>query len=148
MTYSALFVMVLFPITGILSLSNAAYKVKIPLFVELGIEARPLFATAFTILYVIMILVEIGVLFSINIYVLHSKLLISERSIIIGSCNINRKSFTKLDELAVAVDNDDSPFAAEIRSSIKKAFQNAESVSDQGRISFNPILAFIEAAVM
>ena len=65
-----LFVMVLFPITGVLTLSNAAYKVKIPLFVELGIEARPLFNTAFTIAYVIMILVEIGVLFSINIYVL------------------------------------------------------------------------------
>ena len=65
-----LFVMVLFPLTGLLSLSNAAYKVKIPLFVELGIEARPLFESAFKILYVIMILVEIGVLFSINIYVL------------------------------------------------------------------------------
>ena len=68
-----LFVMVLFPLTGILSLSNAAYKVKIPLFVELGIEARPLFAAAFQILYLIMILVEIGVLFSINIYVLREK---------------------------------------------------------------------------
>ena len=65
-----LFVMVLFPVTGIISLSNAAYKVKIPLFVILGIEARPLFAAAFRILYLILILVEIGVLFSINIYVL------------------------------------------------------------------------------
>lgn len=65
-----LFVMVLFPVTGIISLSNAAYKVKLPLFVILGIEARPLFATAFRILYLILILVEIGVLFSINIYVL------------------------------------------------------------------------------
>ncbi len=68
-----LFVMILFPITGLLSLSNAAYKVKIPLFVELGIEARPLFATVFTILYLFMILAEIGVLFSINIYVLREK---------------------------------------------------------------------------
>ena len=68
-----LFVMVLFPLTGIISLSNAAYKVKIPLFVELGIEARPLFAIAFKVLYLVMILVEIGVLFSINIYVLREK---------------------------------------------------------------------------
>ena len=65
--------MVLFPLTGLLSLSNAAYKVKIPLFVELGIEARPLFAISFKIAYLIMILVEIGVLFSINIYVLREK---------------------------------------------------------------------------
>jgi len=68
-----LFVMVLFPITGLLSLSNAAYKVKIPLFVELGIEARPLFATSFKVFYLVMILVEIVVLFSINIYVLREK---------------------------------------------------------------------------
>ena len=68
-----LFVMVLFPLTGILSLSNAAYKVKIPLFVELWIEERPLFAASFKIVYLIMILAEIGVLFSINIYVLREK---------------------------------------------------------------------------
>lgn len=67
------FVMVLFPLTGILSFSNAAYKVRIPLFIELGIEARPLFAASFKAAYLIMILVEIGVLFSINIYVLREK---------------------------------------------------------------------------
>ena len=79
---------------------------------------------------------------------LHSKLLMSERCIIIGSCNINRKSFTKLDELAISVDNDDSPFAEEVRSSVGKSFRNAESVSTRGRISYHPILAALEAAVM
>jgi cardiolipin synthase len=79
---------------------------------------------------------------------LHSKLLMSEHRIIIGSCNINRKSFTKLDELAVTVDNDDSPFAAEIRSSLNEAFQSAECVSAQNRIRYNPVLAAIETAVM
>ena len=79
---------------------------------------------------------------------LHSKLLMNEQRIITGSCNINRKSFTKLDELAVAVDNDDSPLAAEIRSSVMEAFRNAECVSARGRISYNPILAALETAVM
>ena len=79
---------------------------------------------------------------------LHSKLLMNERRIMIGSCNINRKSFTKLDELAVAVDNDDSPFASEIRSSVREAFQDAECVSTRGRISYDPVLAAIETAVM
>ena len=46
-----LFVMVLFPLTGVLSLSNAAYKVKIPLFIELAIDDTPLSATAFIIGY-------------------------------------------------------------------------------------------------
>ena len=68
-----LFVMVLFPLTGVLSLSNAAYKVEIPLFIELAIEDTPLTAAAFKLFYLIMILVEIGVLFSINIYVLREK---------------------------------------------------------------------------
>ena len=79
---------------------------------------------------------------------LHSKLLMNERRIMIGSCNINRRSFTKLDELAVAADNDDSPFASEIRSSVREAFQNAEPVSSRGRISYDPVLAAIETAVM
>lgn len=72
-----LFVVVLFPLTGLFSLSNAADKVRIPLFVELGIEARPLFAIAFKVLYLVMILVEIGALFSINIYVLREKSFLS-----------------------------------------------------------------------
>ena len=79
---------------------------------------------------------------------LHSKLLMNERRIIIGSCNINRKSFTKLDELAITVDNDDSPFAEEIRSSVGKSFQNAECVSTRDRISYHPVLAALETAVM
>ena len=79
---------------------------------------------------------------------LHSKLLMSERRIIVGSCNINRKSFTELDELAVAVDNDDGPFASELRSSAEEAFQEAECVSARDGVRYNPVLAAIETAVM
>ena len=79
---------------------------------------------------------------------LHSKLLMNEKRIIIGSCNINKKSFTKLDELAVVVDNDDSPFAEEIRISLREAFQDAECVSAPGMIRCNPLLAVLETAVM
>ena len=79
---------------------------------------------------------------------LHSKLLMNEKRIIMGSCNINRKSFTKLDELAVAVDNTDNPFAAEVRSSVKEAFGNAECVGERSGIRYNPILASLETAVM
>ena len=79
---------------------------------------------------------------------LHSKLLMNERRVIIGSCNINKKSFTKLDELAIEVDNDDSLFAAEIRSSLEAAFRNAECVSTRNRIRYNLVLAAFETAVM
>ena len=79
---------------------------------------------------------------------MHAKLLMNERRIIIGSCNINRKAFTQLDELAVSVDNDDSPFAAEIRSSVEKAFRSAECVGTRDRIRYSHVLAAMERVVM
>ena len=68
-----LFVMVLFPLTGLITLSNIAYKVKTPSFVALGIAARPLFARTFDIVYILLIAAGIAVFFSINIYVLQKK---------------------------------------------------------------------------
>ena len=65
-----LFVIVLFPMTELITLSNIAYKLEIPSFVQLGIAARPLFAVSFNIFYIVLILAEIAVFFSINIYVL------------------------------------------------------------------------------
>ena len=68
-----LFVLVLFPLTELITLSNIAYKLKIPSFVALGIAARPLFAASFSIFYFFLIITEIAVFFSINIYVLQKK---------------------------------------------------------------------------
>ena len=68
-----LFVIVLFPLTALITLSNIAYKVDIPAFVRLGIAARPLFAVSFNVVYFLLILVEIVVFFSINFYVLQKK---------------------------------------------------------------------------
>ena len=79
---------------------------------------------------------------------LHAKLLMNEQRIIIGSCNINEKAFTELDELAVVVDNDGSPIAEEIRSSVNNAFRNAECVSAGSGIQYNPVMAAIETVVM
>ncbi len=65
-----LFVIVLFPLTELITLSNIAYKLEIPSFIKLGIDARPLFAASFNITYIILIIAEIAVFFSKNIYVL------------------------------------------------------------------------------
>ncbi|MCR5095127.1 MAG: glycerophosphoryl diester phosphodiesterase membrane domain-containing protein [Erysipelotrichaceae bacterium] len=66
-------VMVLFPLTGLITLSNIAYKVKIPSFVQLGIEAKQSFVVAFMIVYALFVIMEIALFFSINIYVLTKK---------------------------------------------------------------------------
>ncbi len=68
-----LFVMILFPLTRLITLSNIAYKLKIPSFIWLGIAARPLFTVSFYVVYFFLILIEITVFFSINIYVLQKK---------------------------------------------------------------------------
>ncbi len=68
-----LFVIVLFPMTELITLSNIAYKLKIPSFVQLGIAARPLFAVSFNIFYIVLVIAEVAVFFSINIYVLQNK---------------------------------------------------------------------------
>ena len=68
-----LFVIVLFPLTELITLSNIAYKLQIPSFVKLGIAARPLFSVSFNIVYALLIIAEIAVFFSINIYVLQKK---------------------------------------------------------------------------
>ncbi len=68
-----LFVMVLFPLTKLITLSNIVYKLEIPSFIELGIAARPLFAVSYNIFYFFLIIIEITVFFLINIYVLQKK---------------------------------------------------------------------------
>ena len=68
-----LFVMVLFPMTGLITLSNIACKLTIPSFIELNIAANPLFAASFSIFYILLVIAEIAVFFSINIYVLQKK---------------------------------------------------------------------------
>lgn len=68
-----LFVMVLFPMTSLITLSNIAYKLEIPSFIVLGIAAKPLFSVSFIITYCFLVVIEIAVFFSINIYVLQKK---------------------------------------------------------------------------
>ena len=68
-----LFVMILFPLTGLVTLSNIAYKVKIPSFIEIGIAAKPSFSISFNIVYSLLVIAEIAMFLSINIYVLTKK---------------------------------------------------------------------------
>ena len=55
----------------------------------------------------------------------HAKALMSEKSIIVGSCNITRNAFHTLSELNYEAARDDSKFAADMQYSISGLFQNA-----------------------
>ena len=81
-------------------------------------------------------------------YMLHAKLIMNEKRIILGSCNINRRSFAELGELCIAVDNDDSSFACQVRESVEEVFRNSSHVDDAVSIRFNHFMAVLETAIM
>ncbi len=80
-------------------------------------------------------------------YMLHAKLLMSEKQIIVGSCNITRQTFRELGELCVSVNNDDSLFAGQVRASVEELFRSSSHVNDIGDIRFNRFMAAVEMTI-
>ena len=78
---------------------------------------------------------------------LHTKLLMNEKKIITGSGNITGKSFYELGELDVRVANDDSAYAAEVRSSVEDAFKKAQLITNIEELDFNYLQAIVESKV-
>ena len=75
---------------------------------------------------------------------LHAKLLMNEKTIITGSCNITPRTFHHLSEMDICAENDDSLFARQVRSCVDDGFNNAECVSIKD-LKFNSVKAYIEA---
>ncbi len=65
-----------------------------------------------------------------------------------GSCNITPKAFGELGELCVAVNNDNSPFARQVRASAEELFKNAVRIGQYEDIRYDHFMAAVEAAVM
>ena len=81
-------------------------------------------------------------------YMLHAKLIMNEKRILTGSCNINHKSFNRLGELCITVNNDDSPFACQVRTSVEELFRSSAQAENRHDILLNPFMAAIEMAIM
>ena len=81
-------------------------------------------------------------------YMLHAKLIMNEKRIITGSCNITQKSFSRLGELCIAADNDDSPFACQVRESVEEVFRNSVLIENSSDIKFDHFMAIIETVIM
>lgn len=81
-------------------------------------------------------------------YMLHAKLMMNEKRIIVGSCNINHRAFSKLGELDIAAANDDSPFARQVRESAEKVFSSSTQIDDCSDIRFNHLMAAAETVIM
>ena len=65
-----LFLFVLIPFTGNVTLSGSGMKLTIPYFIMEGIEANTVYRNSYTLFYIILVAVELTYLFSIHIYVL------------------------------------------------------------------------------
>ena len=65
-----IYLIVLLPITGILTLSSAGYKLSIPYFILQGIESNPSYSWIYYIIYSILLAVELIYIYAIHIYVM------------------------------------------------------------------------------
>ena len=85
---------------------------------------------------------------SIHVYfspkMLHTKLVMNEKTISFGSTNITKKAFNQLDELNLFVANDDSEFARAMRDSIAADIRAAQPVTDHREVDYNRLMARME----
>lgn len=74
----------------------------------------------------------------------HSKVIITDDTITIGSCNIAKKSFSSLSELNLIVKNNDSKFCKEVIKSVLENIALASRVQSYQELKFNLIFAIME----
>ncbi|MBE6910446.1 MAG: phosphatidylserine/phosphatidylglycerophosphate/cardiolipin synthase family protein [Ruminococcaceae bacterium] len=89
-----------------------------------------------------------GVALHLTDRMLHAKLLMSEREITIGSCNISKKAFRQLDELNVFLPNDDGTFARAVRASVEETVALSHPVTDASALRYSRAVAALESLLM
>lgn len=77
---------------------------------------------------------------------LHAKLLISEKTLSLGSCNITKKAFGQLDELNFLTSNGNSDFSATVADSVEAVFAMSEKLKEGAK--YDPIMAALESILM
>lgn len=79
---------------------------------------------------------------------LHAKLVMSEKTIGMGSCNITKKAFFQLDELNCFLPNDEGAFAGAVRSSVEDTVCSAMRVTNLATLKHSRLLALLEGLLM
>ena len=75
---------------------------------------------------------------------LHTKLVMNEKTISFGSTNITKKAFNQLDELNLFVPNDDSEFAKAMLESIAADIRISPPVTSADEVEHNRLMAWLE----
>lgn len=68
-----LFIIIIMPLTGILSFSSATFCLKVPEFVMDFLMANKLYSVLYTIIYIILLVIEYRFIFAFNYYILGEK---------------------------------------------------------------------------
>lgn len=76
---------------------------------------------------------------------LHTKLVMNDRYISLGSTNITKKAFNQLDELNLFVKKDDSPFTKALMCSVAEDIKTSKRVCRYQEVTYNPVLALAES---
>ena len=79
---------------------------------------------------------------------LHTKLVLNEKEISLGSCNMTKKAFRQLDELNLCVKNTDDPFPSAIRASLAREREAATPVTTYREIGYRRALALAEGLLV
>ena len=78
----------------------------------------------------------------------HTKLLMNESEISLGSCNITRNAFGDLSELNYFAANDDSQFAIDVRESAAALLGECERAKSLDDLSCSPLRAAMEGITL
>ena len=74
----------------------------------------------------------------------HTKLISSERSTMLGSCNITNLAFTLLGELDIEIKNEYEPLVTQIKESVAENFALSRKICDYHQIRYSPLMAWLE----
>ena len=75
---------------------------------------------------------------------LHTKLVMNEKTVSFGSTNITKKAFAQLDELNLCLPRTSSDFCAALEESVTAALREARPVRSHKEIQYRPLMAFFE----
>ena len=78
----------------------------------------------------------------------HTKLVRSEKTICLGSCNITKNAFDTLDELNLIVPVDNSEFTEQVIESSEQIIQNASKVTCSEELEYDRFLSRLERTVL
>ena len=79
---------------------------------------------------------------------LHTKLMVSDGLISLGSTNVTKKAFAQLDELNLFVRRTDSPFDRALLASVEEENKMARRVRHAREVPYRPLMAFLEGFVV